>query len=377
MIAAFALLFAMLQGGDSTARRVEGRVARGLRTGQQPIAGHWVVLHRVGHDRSGPLDSVKTGPDGRFRFRYHTSGDSSAIYFATTSFGGIVYPTTPFRGPDVSGDDAAITVFDTTSGPVAVKVAGRHVIVGAPNAKGRRPIGEVYDLENDSTVTIIARDSVTPVWTAHIPADAVDFQLNTNGELADGAISRRGSSVGLFAPLSPGIRQLAFTYELPSRAFPLRIPVEQPSGVFEVLVQEPTASVRGLPLREVPPQSAEGRTFRRYLGQDVAAGGVLGIDVPEVVTEQREKVYFAVGAVVVLAMLAGLFMAVRRSRTTARPEPATESAAQTLVRALASLDESFERTNDPSEDARAAYERERSALKQQLSAALAAERSAD
>ena len=134
------------------ASRGASRAARAQR--QQPLGNQWVVLHRVGRDRSGPLDSMRTSARGTFAFRYRATGDSAAIYFATTSYGGIVYPTAPFRGPVVSGDDASITVFDTTSGPVAIKVGGHHIIVGAPQANGRRPVGEVYDLQNDSTVTV-------------------------------------------------------------------------------------------------------------------------------------------------------------------------------------------------------------------------------
>jgi hypothetical protein len=145
-------------------RRVDGRVVRGTREGQQPVANQWVVLHRVGPDRAGPLDSTRTAANGRFSIRYRESGDTSALYFASTSYGGVAYFTSPLRAPVVRGDDATLTVFDTTSGPVAIKVGGRHVIVGAVQPNGRRPVGEVYDLENDSTVTLVARDSASPLW---------------------------------------------------------------------------------------------------------------------------------------------------------------------------------------------------------------------
>ena len=160
MIALFALV-AALQGGDGgELRRVEGRVTRGTREAQQPVANQFVVLHRVGRDKSGPLDSVRTSAKGTYAFRYRATGDSSAIYFATTSYGGIVYPTTPFRGPVVSLEDATIVVFDTTSAPIPIKVGGRHVIVGGPQPNGRRPVGEVYDLENDTTVGKLVAASI-------------------------------------------------------------------------------------------------------------------------------------------------------------------------------------------------------------------------
>lgn len=370
------------QRTDSTRaeRRVDGRVVRGTREGQQPVANQWVVLHRVGPDRAGPLDSTRTASDGRFSIRYRESGDTSALYFASTSFGGVAYFTSPLRGPVVRGDDATLTVFDTTSGPVAIKIGGRHLIVGGVQANGHRPIGEVFDLQNDSTVTVIARDTMTPLWRTELPAAAVGFQLNSNGDLAPGAISHRGTTVGLLAPLSPGIRQFAFTYELPSSAFPLSIAIDRPTGVLEVLVQEPTARVEGAKMRETAPVSEDGRTFRRFLGQDLSAGTVLRVDVPRLIGPEREKVYFGVASAMLAAMLVALVVAGRRSMLrsplSAPVRVAPEPRSRHLLRRLATLDEEFEKTASPDDATRSAYETKRAALKAQFAEALAEERRA-
>jgi hypothetical protein len=379
VIAALLLVVALLQGGEPRdVRRVDGRVTRGTRTAQQPIANQVVVLHRVGRDHSGPLDSTRTSAAGRFSFRYRTSGDSSAIYFATTTYGGIVYPTSPFRGPVVNSDDASITVFDTTSGPITIRIGGRHVIVGAPKANGNRPIGEVYDLENDTTVTAISRDTVTPVWSARIPPSAMDFQVNTNGELASGALSRRGATVGVYAPVSPGIRQVAFTYELPSSAFPLELAAPEPVGVLEVLVQEPNAQVRAASLRQVPSASADGRVFRRFLAQDLAANSVLRIDVPRMSVSARESVYriviYVLLAVMVVALVFGIQRGRRASRVSAAPAPVAEPRSRVLVRSIATLDDEYDRSGASDDAARDAYQSARESLKRELADALAAER---
>jgi hypothetical protein len=360
-------------------RRVDGRVVRGTREGQQPVANQWVVLHRVGPDRAGPLDSTRTAANGRFSIRYRESGDTSALYFASTSYGGVAYFTSPLRAPVVRGDDATLTVFDTTSGPVAIKVGGRHVIVGAVQPNGRRPVGEVYDLENDSTVTLVARDSMSPLWRTQLPAQALEFQVNTSGGLAPGAVSQRGSSVGLFAPLSPGIRQFAFTYELPSNAFPLTLPIDRATGVLEVLVQDPSARVDGVKLRETAPVSADGRTFRRFLGQDLSAGTAIRIDIPHLIGAEREKVYFGVAAALLAAMVVALVVAARRAvfrrpLAAASLPVARELRSHALMRGLATLDEEFEKIATPDDTMRAAYQAKRAALKAQFAEAIAEER---
>jgi len=358
-------------------RRVEGRVVRGLRDRQAPLANQWVILHRVGHDRAGPLDSVRTTPAGAFNFQYRVSGDSDAVYFVSTSYGGVAYYTAPLRTPLVRGDDATLVVFDTTSRPVRLQIGGRHLVVGAATANGQRPIGEVFDLENDTTVTAVARDTITPVWSTTIPVAATNFRLNTGGELAAGALMRRGATVGLFAPVSPGIRQVAFTYDLPSGAFPLDVRLDKPAGVLEVLVQEPTTRVQAPGLRETPAVSAEGRTFRRFLARDVQPGAVLRIDPPRTLRVSRERGVFSIGALVVAAMLVALVVAARRRtprpRLVAVAAPA-EPRSRALVREIAALDDAFERDADASEQARAEYAARRASLKSELAHMLADER---
>jgi hypothetical protein len=371
--AACCALAALTLHGQEPPHRASGRVVRGTRAGPVPVADQWVILHRVGNDRSGPLDSVRTTRAGGYAFSYRVVGDSQAIYFASTSYGGVAYFTSPFRAPVVAGDDAAITVFDTTSNPAPIKLAGRHIIIGAAQPTGRRPVGEVLDLENDSTVTVVARDS-TPLWTAHVPSGATDFQLNSNSTIAPGAINRRGSSVGLFAPISPGLRQFAFTYELPPDAFPLSLPLERTTGLLEILVQEPTARVEGPRLREVASVTTEGRNFRRYLADELPGTVVVRISVPAAAGAQRMKVIIALVVVAIAAMLIALAVVFRRRLPAARRPPLTARRTEVFIRDIATLDAELERRSDLSDNERAEYGARRATLKQQLADALAEER---
>jgi hypothetical protein len=194
-------------------------------------------------------------------------------------------------------------------------------------------------------------------------------------------VSQRGSSVGLFAPLSPGIRQFAFTYELPSNAFPLTLPIDRATGVLEVLVQDPSARVDGVKLRETAPVSADGRTFRRFLGQDLSAGTAIRIDIPHLIGAEREKVYFGVAAALLTAMVVALVVAARRSvfrrpLAAASLPVARELRSHAVMRELATLDEEFEKIATPDDETRAEYQGKRAALKSQFAEAIAEERGA-
>ncbi len=64
MILPFVLaLFAQVVDSTAAVRRVDGNIFRGLRTKQEALVGHWVVLHRLGPDRSGPIDSIRYPAD--------------------------------------------------------------------------------------------------------------------------------------------------------------------------------------------------------------------------------------------------------------------------------------------------------------------------
>jgi hypothetical protein len=175
--------------------------------------------------------------------------------------------------------------------------------------------------------------------------------------------------------VSPGFRQVAFTYDLPRSAFPLDIRIDKPAGILEVLVEEPTTRVQAPGLRETPAVNAEGRTFRRFLAQDVAPGAVVRVDPPQTPSASRGRVFFGVGVLFIAAMLIAVVFAARH-RAPLASAAITEPRSRRLVREIAELDDAFEREVDASDEARSDYEARRAALKSELGHVLADERGA-
>lgn len=246
-----------------------------------PVSGAWVVLHRVGPDSAGPLDSVRTDARGRYAFHYLRTGSVDAVYFVSASHDGIAYFTPPLAEGTVKGDDGEVTVFDTTSRPVPVSVRGHHVVVSAVDANGLRSVVEVYDLSNDTSVTRIARtDSPNDAtWRAHLPASATNFRVS-QGDIPPSAVSAAGGVVSVFAPIAPGIKQLSFSYDLPATSFPLKLPLESETQIYEIMIEEKTGSVTGPNIREVDSVTVDERNFRRFLASDMPRNSVAVIDLP-------------------------------------------------------------------------------------------------
>ncbi|HEY3134250.1 MAG TPA: hypothetical protein VGJ47_06430 [Gemmatimonadaceae bacterium] len=281
----------------------------------EPVSGAWVVLHRVGPDRAGPLDSVRSDSRGRYSFNYRRTGSPDAIYFVSASHDGIAYFTPPLAEGKVVGEDGEITVFDTTSGRVPLSLRGHHVVVSTADANARRSIVEVYDLSNDSSVTRIASGDAPAgaTWQTHVTPGAADFKVG-QGDISAAAVSFNNGLVSVFAPLAPGIKQLSFSYSLPAKSFPLKLPLEKETGIYEIMIEEKAGSVTGPHLREVDPVTVDDRNFRRFLASDMPENSVAVIDLPPPPPSHSIDPRFLVAITLVIggSMILALAQALRR-----------------------------------------------------------------
>jgi hypothetical protein len=361
-------------GSLAAQERTTARVARGvvMRPGADSmtgVAGAWVVLHRVASDGSGPLDSVRTARDGRFEIPYRIAGTADAIYFVSAEHHGIAYFSPPL---DTSRtvDRAELAVYDTTSAPVPIHVRGRHIVVAAPHEDGSREVVEVYELANDSSVTRVARDDI-PLWMSALPDGATNVRVG-QGDLSADAIRTDGGRVRLFAPMAPGIKQLSYAYRVDRDAFPLVLPLEASTNVLEVLAEEPNATVTAPGLARVDPVTVEGRTFGRFLAQEVAQGAVLRIEVPRDGAGMRRAWLISLLAATAAAMTLVLVRVSRRRRSpervSIRPRGG-ERPSERYAREIAELDARAEAA-DLTAETRAAYAARRAELKAALTRAL-------
>jgi hypothetical protein len=230
-------------------------------------------------------------------------------------------------------------------------------------------------------VTLVRGGAGRPTWTTALPAGATNARVAAAGEAAPNAVTFDGGRVQFLGPITPGARQVAYAYELPSGALPLSLRVEHAAEVLELLVEESGAAVSGARLAEVAPVTTSGRTFRRFLAQNVPPNSVVTVDVPFAVGALRGTWLAVIAAVSGASMLAALVVAVRRRGAATVPAPVAASvpsrASEQLLAEIASLDVRFEQLAAPDDTARARYAAERAALKSRLATALAEERRPD
>lgn len=384
ILLASALLCACTLNAQGSSHSVEGRVRRpagvqGDSTGMGPLTGAWVTLHRVAKDSAGPIDSMRTDAQGRYRFRYTPYGASDAVYFASTTFGGIAYFTPPLRKVESRGDDAELTVFDTTSVRFLLSVKGRHLIIGKSDTTDFRTVIEVFELSNDSLRTLVATDttSPSPTWSIAVPASALDVRAN-EGEISPDAFVANPGRVSVYAPIPPGVKQVAFSYKMPNSSFPLAMRAEYGAVVFEVLLEEPQGFVTGTGFANVDPVTLEGRNFRRFLAQDVKPNADIIIELPSAGAPGRNLYIAGLLVAIGLLMMVVLMRSMQRRAAarvpvepTMRPRESDAPMHERLAQEIAALDATYARVDMPSESVQRAYEQRRSELKGALSVALA------
>ena len=280
-----------------------------------PVSGAWVVLHRVGPDRSGPLDSLRSDAGGRYSFEYLRSGSEDAVYFVSAMHGGIAYFTPPLTERKIGGRAGEITVFDTTSSKVPISIRGHHVVISAVDANGQRGVVEVFELSNDSSVTRIAANErpESATWATHLLPAATNFRV-TQGDIPGEAVAFANGRASVFAPLAPGVKQVSFAYSVPASSFPLRVPAQARTDVYEVLIEDEAGSVTGPGIREMDPVTVEARSFRRFLGADVPQNAITVIDLPAAVTSRAIDPRYMVALTLLIggAMILALARALRR-----------------------------------------------------------------
>ncbi len=318
-------------------------------------AGVRVLLHRVARDAQGPFDSTRADNHGRFRIPFRA--DTGALYLLSARYGGIEYFSSPVHtNPDRPDTAIQVLVFDTSSAaPIAI--AARHLVVPRPGEDGTRTVLDLLVLRNGGARARVAPDTTLPSWSAPLPPGTAGLQLGES-DVSPDAVSRRGDSVDLYSPISPGDKNLTLEYVIPNDRRALDIPIFG-DGPLNLLLEERTAKVGG-GLALADSQQIEGRWFYRWSGR-AKAGQQVRLELPR---PGRLPPWLLPVMVAILGVALG-FAAWRIVPARGAPPPA-------LLDALAELDVRYAgRESEVPAAEWAQYHEERARLKAALARALA------
>jgi hypothetical protein len=342
-----------------------GRVVRPGASDTAPVAGARVVLHRVGADAQGPLDSAVSGAGGRFRFRF--TPDSGAIYLLSARYGGIEYFSPPVAARAGRPDTGLAVVVHDTSSTASVGLAARHVVIPRPGDGGAREILDLIVLRNDGYLARVAADTLSASWSLPLPPGSEGLEVGES-DVSSAAVTRRGDTLYLAAPIGPGEKQLSVQYHLPGAMQAVAVPMGDAGGTVNVLVEEAGAIVTGPGLASADSQTVLGRNFRRWTGA-VPAGALIRVQLPGPGGGPRWLLAVLVGGVALALATAAVRLGRRPPPGAAPPSPA----ADTLLQRVAALDATYAgREAELPASEWSGYLAERARLKAELEATLAA-----
>src|ERR1051325_8029542 len=194
---------------------VSGRVMRRAGADTVPVGGAVVVLHRVGRAAQGPVDTTVADAAGRFRLRF--TPDTTAAWLLSAPFAGIEYFSSPLTADPAHPDTGLVILVSDTASTAPIRLRLRTLLVSRPDESGTRTVVDWFVLANSGPLTRVAPDSLHPSWSTPLPEFAQNVELadlRLSQFSADAVVFRRDSAL-LFAPLSPGDKELMLEYRIP------------------------------------------------------------------------------------------------------------------------------------------------------------------
>lgn len=333
-----------------------------LKADSTPVPGTRVVLHQVGRALQGPRDSTRTDRRGRFRFSFRP--DTSALYLVSVRHSGIEYFSPPVHTNPTRPDTAIRVIVYDTSSAAPVSLEARHLVLTRPGEDGSRSVLDLIVLLNGGQRTRVAPDSAGASWGGLLPGGTIGLELGES-DVSPEAVTRRGDSILVAAPLAPGEKQVTVQYVIPAGRKDLELRFTEPVSMVNVLAEENDVVVSGGRLALADSQVLQGRSFLRWTGA-VPAGGTLRVSLPGRGPVPDWLLPSLVAAVVLVLGGAGWYFLARRPGS-----PAVTSAG--LLDAIAALDARYlGREGNTSAEDWDSYQTERRRLKAQLQAALVA-----
>ena len=341
---------------------VAGRVARVTGDDSSAVVGATVVLHRISQSFQGPVDSAVTNAAGRFAFRV-ARPDTEAIYTTSTDFHGIGYFAEPVPGnAGARAAEQLLAVYDTSSSGEPLAIGLRHVIIARADRDGSHRVLDIVQVVNAGSATRVGRDTLTPVWAMGVAPELIQPEVGQS-DVSPGSVVFERGRVTLMAPVPPGAKQIAVTWLLP-RTRRFTIPVDQGAERLELLVEDSSATVSGL--ADAEPIDLDGRAFRRFGADSVAAGRSIVVEFGQSSATTARALMIAAIVLAAGLLLAGLVYALKR-RAGPVAAPAESKDRDTLLAQIVALDERYSgREADVDAEEWQSYQKRRIKLKEKL-----------
>ena len=336
VLAASALLVIVASSGagigtadaQSALRTVEGTVKNGTVEGED-VAGHLVMLHRVGVSRMEDI-STTTDESGAFRFD-EVEYDPNLRYGVSVRYQDAIYGT-DLDLSDGSPNHVDLTVYDATHDDTIVSAVSASLLLASADGSDQT-VGalEIIRLANRSDRAYVPGSGVMELLRFGLPPGATDLTLDTFLIGADYVQVDRGFA--LLASVPPGEHEVMFSYRFPyeSEQFALSKTYRYGAEKLRILAPEEVVSISSDMLGSPEPVQIGERQYQVIEVEGLKRGASISLNLeglPLTSAGQRisgsfKDIRFEYAAPVALALLMAALLvygAMRRSNADTRDE---------------------------------------------------------
>lgn len=348
---------------------ITGQIINGTAGAQAPGA---LEVTLVGFDGDQPAltETTTSDEDGSFRF----SGLEivpGRIYGAFVEYQGVRYFSAGGHLlPDVPELELPLTVFETSAEASAVRIDRLHIILDFP-IEDFIEITELWLVGNESDHTVLLGDRQDD-FEVVLPEGFQGLSFPDPASAGQFTPTETGFTIG--APLRAGeTTEVIFSFQLP---FKKGLDFEQatpfPTDAIVILTAEQAPAVTGEGVQDLGLQNLGGTVFHSYARGALEGGSSLTLSIKgrhpaSTASTSNSGLLIGLVGLGLGLVVAGLVWgrALRRGSDEAGPEMEAdqdEASQEALLRAIAALDEEFERGDIDEE----AYREQREALKGRL-----------
>ena len=353
---------------------IEGKILNGSQD-SSAFGNAAVTLHSYLNRQEVPERTGTTTADRSGSFRFHFDKiDSATVFVPSVTFQGENYfgrPVSFIHGGKVLA--TTVVVFDTTSNDSGIGVAMHHVFLEFQEKNVA--VREILILQNSGTRAFIEKTKLPSgqreTLRFSLPTGATGVEL-LSGLAIDQAVVHQNFIHDTRA-LAPGRRQVSYRYEMARNAplFNFARRVDYATALFDLFLSDSTLRVASNLLQPMGSFNIRGQSYMRYAASNLPAGTLLDIQVANLAPTQKLWSWLPLAGFGLLLIVGIVLYSIRRKPTSSQRQgrvlskgrvSSLKKERETLIAAVADLDDQFEQKKIPESD----YRNQREELKRKL-----------
>ncbi len=339
---------------------IQGQLVNGTASGSG-VANLEITLKTYLNDKEINSATSQTDEEGNFIFT-GVKIELGFKYQASLFFQAGEYTSERFTfAAEEDTASTTVTVFDATTSAESVRIATAHTIIYA--GQDTLDVKEYFLFVNDSDRTYVGpamRPEKTGVLTFLLPPESTGFQLS----LGLGIVNT-SDGFAESMPLLPGVREVAFNYQIPYRSgeYVFSPEINYPMDNYNVLIQGSEVQVSSTQLVKEETLTISGNQFQHFSGSDLLPRDTIAVRLSGLSGSGGSAFQLFAAGLLVLVFVVSLGYLWMKRRTPHVPVAESSVLSQEeLLQEIARLDDTFEsgkiREN--------AYRRQRAENKQKL-----------